>query len=70
MEFKKNCNPKDKKGNLKMDSKHYNELMNLLGEHLEDITEDELISSYGITMHEFLNPTAQTITKVKKKLKK
>ena len=46
---------------------YYDELMELVG-ILEDITDEELYDAYGITMQEYINPTAETIEKVKAKL--
>ena len=42
-------------------------LMDLIG-ILEDITEAELQEQYGISMKEYLNPTADTLRKVEQKL--
>mgnify|MGYP003294234675 FL=1 len=44
------------------------QLFDLIG-ILEDFDEIELIENYGITMQEYLNPTAETIQKVSKKLR-
>jgi len=44
------------------------ELVNLIGV-LEDVTED-IISNYGITMNEYLNPTKEVVLKVKDRLNK
>ena len=44
-----------------------NQLTDLIG-ILEDISEEELQEQYGISMNEYLNPNAETISKVEKKL--
>jgi len=43
------------------------QLIDLIG-ILEDINEEDLQDQYGISMSEYLNPTAETITKVSEKL--
>ena len=48
-------------------NKYYMQLFDLIG-ILEDFEEAELIENYGITMQEYLNPTAETIKKVSEKL--
>ena len=48
-------------------NQYYMQLFDLIG-ILEDIEESELIENYGITMQEYLNPTAETIKKVSEKL--
>ena len=48
-------------------NKYYMQLFDLIG-ILEDFEESELIENYGITMQEYLNPTAETIKKVSEKL--
>ena len=48
-------------------NQYYMQLFDLIG-ILEDIEESELIENYGITIQEYLNPTAETIKKVSEKL--
>ena len=48
-------------------NKNYMQLFDLIG-ILEDFEESELIDNYGITMQEYLHPTAETIKKVSEKL--
>lgn len=49
-------------------SSYYQEqLIDLIG-ILEDVSEDELIDEYGITLDEYYNPTKETIIKVNYKL--
>ena len=76
MEFKEFTNPEEADYDIKMSQEgmvtpvinpHYDELINLLG-LLEDIDEDKLKDKYGITMAEYLNPTEETIEKVREKL--
>lgn len=43
------------------------QLFDLIG-ILEDIEENELIENYGISMQEYLRPTAETIKKVSERL--
>ena len=52
----------DEPGNI-----YVEQLMDLIG-ILEDVTEEDLMDTYGITMYEYLNPDAVTINKVKDKL--
>lgn len=47
-------------------NKYYLQLYELIG--ILDYEENELIENYGITMQEYLNPTAETIQKVSEKL--
>lgn len=61
---RRNVDPKEEARKEKLN----NELIEVLGGYLEDITEQELIESYGITMHEYLNPSEDTIEKVKSHL--
>ena len=79
MEFKEFTNPEEKdydinsslEGSNTYNSSSFNqyseELDNLIG-ILEDVTEEELQEQYGISMNEYLNPNADTITKVTEKL--
>jgi len=46
---------------------YYSQLFDLIG-ILEDIDEEDLIKNYGISMQEYLKPTAETIKKVSEKL--
>ena len=43
------------------------QLMDLIG-ILENVTEEELQEQYGISMKEYLNPTANTIKKVNQRV--
>lgn len=52
--------------NIKDANKYYLQLYELIG--ILDYEENELIENYGITMQEYLNPTAETIQKVSEKL--
>ena len=57
-------------GNMKTDSNtnpYSDELVELVG-ILEDVTDEDLMSQYGITMNEYFNPTEETIKKVKETL--
>lgn len=47
-------------------NKYYLQLYELIG--ILDYEENELIENYGITIQEYLNPTAETIQKVSEKL--
>ena len=76
MEFKEFTNPEEADYDIKMSQEekvtpainpHYDELINLLGLP-EDIDEDKFKDKYGITMAEYLNPTEETIEKVREKL--
>ena len=48
-------------------NQYYMQLFDLIG-ILEDVEESELIENYGITIQEYLNPSAETIKKVSEKL--
>lgn len=75
MEFKEYYNPEEEgydinsslNNNFSFNSKNTNQydmkLLELIG-FLEDITDEELIKKYGITISEYLNPTEETIKKV------
>ena len=76
MEFKEFTNPEEADYDIKSSqdksstpaiNPHYDELINILG-LLEDIDEEQLRDKYGITMAEYLNPTEETIEKVRNKL--
>lgn len=76
MEFKEFTNPEEVDYDIKSSqdemsapaiNPHYDELINILG-LLEDIDEEQLRDKYGITMAEYLNPTEETIEKVRNKL--
>ena len=45
------------------------ELMELIG-FVEDISNEQMIEQYGITLYEYYEPTEETIIKVKQKLGK
>ncbi len=75
MEFKEYSNPEEQDyditssyGEEEAVINSYNpyedELLYLIG-ILEDITDEELMDKYGITMAEYINPTQETIDKVK-----
>ena len=53
--------------NSQSSQQYYMQLFDLIG-ILEDINEEELKETYGISMHEYFNPTAETIRKVSAKL--
>lgn len=63
----KNNNYSSSSENIQAANKYYMQLFDLIG-ILEDITEAELIENYGISMREYLCPTAETIKKVSEKL--
>lgn len=78
MEFREFINPEEKDYDINsnlMDSNTNNssfnpyseQLLNLIG-ILEDITEEELQEQYGISINEYLNPSAEVISKVTEKL--
>lgn len=77
MEFKEFNNPESKDyditSSLKFNSNATNnnpyieKLINLIG-ILEDANEEDLQEEYGISMNEYLNPTADTIKKVEQKI--
>ena len=46
---------------------YYEKLWDLIG-ILEDVTDEDIQRDYGISEKEYLNPTAETIEKVKRKL--
>ena len=60
MEFY-NSDGQDKNENIAYDY-YANQLKELIG---ENVSLDELEENYGITMKEYLNPTSDTIEKVK-----
>jgi len=62
-----NANNSSNLQNIEEDNQYYVQLFDLIG-ILEDFDENELIENYGITMQEYLNPTAETIKKVSEKL--
>ena len=62
-----NANNSSNLQNIEEDNQYYVQLFDLIG-ILEDFEESELIENYGITMQEYLNPTAETIKKVSEKL--
>ena len=79
MEFREYSNPEERDYDIKsslnnnylsnsLEANEYDiQLLDLIG-ILVDIDETELIENYGITMQEYLNPTAETIKKVSEKL--
>lgn len=80
MEFKEYSNPEgmdyDINSSLRNSAPNFNatqynkydeQLLDLIG-ILGDITEEELLENYGISMQEYLNPTAETLKKVSEKL--
>lgn len=78
MEFKEYTNPEERdydiksslnttSSNTQSKQQYYMQLFDLIG-ILEDINEEELKETYGISMHEYFNPTAETIRKVSAKL--
>ncbi len=77
MEYKEFNNPESKDYDINItvdenygvvDSNKYSIILADMIGVLEDISEDELLSQYGITMDEYLNPNADVIIKVKLKL--
>ena len=83
MEFKEFTNPEEKdydiksayngeENNIGADEKTQIaiELISLLGGFLEDEELDSIYENYGITVSEYMNPTRETINKVKNKLEK
>lgn len=83
MEFKEFTNPEEtdydiksgfnvEENNLIADDKTQTaiELISLLGGFLEDEELDSIYEIYGITVSEYMNPTRETINKVKNKLEK
>lgn len=80
MEFKEFSNPlendydikhtyEEGKVNNNTINNPYSELLiNMLG-ILEDVNEEELYETYGISEQEYLNPTRDTIIKVKENLR-
>lgn len=79
MEFKEYYNPEGKdydissslnslqSNNIFLQNKYSYQLAELIG-ILEDVTEEELQEQYGISMNEYLRPTAETIAKVTQRL--
>jgi len=83
MEFKEFTNPEEKDYDIKSgfndeenkisaDEKTQIaiELISLLGGFLEDEELESIYENYGITVSEYMNPTRETINKVKNKLEK
>ncbi len=75
MEFKEFSNPESKdydinssfretETNSATRNPYIEQLIDLIG-ILEDVTEEELQQNYGISMNEYFNPTAETVSKVK-----
>ena len=78
MEFKEFSNPEAKdydihnsfeevQTNSATENPYIEQLTDLIG-ILEDVNEEELQQNYGISMTEYFNPTAETISKVKDSL--
>ena len=78
MEFKEFTSPEERDYDINSSLNYNNrsnasinpyseQLMDLIG-ILEDVTEEELQDQYGISMSEYLSPTADTIRKVEQKL--
>lgn len=79
MKFREYNNPEEKdydinsslnsfqNSNTTLQNKYIYQLTDLIG-MLEDVTEEELQEQYGISMNEYLRPTAETIAKVTQKL--
>lgn len=63
MEFKEFTNPEEKNYDINTTNPYSEQLYELIG-ILKNITDEELYEKYGITMSEYLNPTAETIDKV------
>ncbi len=75
MEFKEYSNPESQDYDITSNNGEMNidnnaqlpydiELMDLIGV-LDDVSEEELMNNYDITLLEYYNPTAETIEKVK-----
>lgn len=80
MEYKEFSNPLEKDYDINYShekenvnntsiSNPYSELLIDMIGIIEDITEEELYETYGITEQEYFNPTRETIIKVKENLK-
>lgn len=77
MEFKEFSNPEgydydiksslDSSNNNSSVNPYFEQLNDLIG-ILEDITEEELLEQYGISMDEYLHPTKETIDRVSEKV--
>lgn len=79
MKFREYNNPEEKdydinsslnsfqNSNTTLQNKYIYQLTDLIG-MLEDVTAEELQEQYGISMNEYLRPTAETIAKVTQKL--
>lgn len=46
---------------------YFNQMFDLIG-ILEDVTEEEVMENYGITLQEYFNPNAEVIRKITEKL--
>ena len=77
MEFNEFKNPEDKDFDINVSvdenygvvsSNGYSEMLADMIGVLEDVSEDELITRYGITLDEYLNPNEDVINKVKMRL--
>lgn len=74
MEFNEFSNPESKDYDINssfeetqtktIGNPYIEQLIDLIG-ILEDINEEELVQNYGISITEYLNPNAKTISKVK-----
>ncbi len=62
-----NSNFGEAQTNSATENPYIEQLIELIG-ILEDVTEEELQQNYGISITEYFNPTAETISKVKDSL--
>lgn len=78
MEFREYSNPEERDYDITSSystnsssneslNQYVEQLFDLIG-ILEDITDEELMENYGISMQEYLRPTKDTIRKVEEKL--
>lgn len=49
------------------ENQHVEQLIDLIG-ILEDVSDEEILETYGISVQEYYSPTAETIKKVSEKL--
>ncbi len=76
MEFREFSNPEGADYDLRVgeeeqttypeENPYVEQLLGMIG-ILEDVTDEEVMEQYGITMDEYFSPTAETIEKVKEK---
>lgn len=57
----------DSLANMNVPNPYVEQLIDLIG-ILEDISEEELLSNFGITIGEYLNPSEEVINKVRSKM--